>query len=117
MTSLGGVAPHTAQSGSLSTTDAAALLWPYPAWLASSMEAAQSRPRTPLTTSAHRRDLSNLASNVERWAGNPCEILDRSEQGLATMAANSERLLTGIRRDGRAVVGSLQTVPFPFEVA
>lgn len=63
------------------------------------------------------QDLSDLASHVARWAGNPCEILDRSQEGLATMAANGERLLTGIRRDGRAVVGSLQTIPFPSEVA
>jgi hypothetical protein len=33
------------------------------------------------------------------------------------MAANGEQLLTGIRRDGRALVGSLQMFPFPVEVA
>jgi predicted nucleotidyltransferase len=56
---------------------------------------------------AWQHDLTDLAS----------EILDRSEEGLATMAANGERLLMGIRRDGRAIVGSLQTVPVPAEVA
>ncbi|HEY8720772.1 nucleotidyltransferase domain-containing protein [Pengzhenrongella sp.] len=64
-----------------------------------------------------QHDLTDLASHVARWTGNPCEILDRSEHGLATMAANGELLLTGIRRDGRALVGSLQTVPVPVEVA
>ena len=66
---------------------------------------------------AWERDLTDLASHVARWSGNPCEILDRSEQGLAAMAANGERLRTAIRRDGRALVGSLQTVPVPVEVA
>jgi len=42
-----------------------------------------------------QQDLSDLSSHVVLWAGNPCEILDRSEEGLATMAANGERLLTG----------------------
>lgn len=66
---------------------------------------------------AWQDDLTDLASHVARWTGNPCEILDRSEQELAAMAANGERLLTGIRMDGRALVGSLQTVPVPVEVA
>ena len=61
--------------------------------------------------------LTDLASRVARWTGNPCEVLDRSEEELATMAADGERLLTEIRRDGRAVVGLLATVPRPVEVA
>jgi len=40
-----------------------------------------------------------------------------SARELAAMAANGEQLLTGIRRDGRALVGSLQMFPFPVEVA
>jgi len=76
------------------------------------------RPHPPLPLLSTRpADLTDLASHVARWSGNPCEILDRSEQGLAAMAANGERLLTGIRQDGRALVGSLQTVPVPVEVA
>ena len=66
---------------------------------------------------AWQRDVTDIASHVTRWTGNPCEILDRSEQELATMAANAERLLSGIHRDGRAVAGSLRTVPHPIEVA
>src|SRR5450830_1302295 len=61
--------------------------------------------------------LTDLASRVTRWTGNACEVLDRSEGELAGMAANGERLLTEIRRDGRAIVGSLATVPRPVEVA
>lgn len=61
--------------------------------------------------------LTDLVSRVARWTGNPCEVLDRSANDLATMAADGERLLTEIRRDGRAVVGSLTTVPSPVEVA
>lgn len=66
---------------------------------------------------AWQDDLTDLASQVVRWTGNSCEILDRSELELAVMAANGERLLTEIRLDGRALVGSLQTVPVPVEVA
>lgn len=62
-------------------------------------------------------DLTDLAARVARWTGNPCEVLDRSESELATMATHGERLLTEIRRDGRAIVGSLTTVPLPVEVA
>jgi len=62
-------------------------------------------------------DLTDLASRVTRWTGNPCEVLDRSENELATMATDGERLLAEIRRDGRAVVGPLTTVPLPVEVA
>ena len=61
--------------------------------------------------------LTDLASRVERWTGNPCEVLDRSGTELAAMAADGERLLTEIRRDGRAIVGSLATVPRPVDVA
>jgi Nucleotidyltransferase domain len=61
--------------------------------------------------------LTDLASRVGRWTGNPCEVLDRSEAELTTMAANGERLLTEIRRDGRAIVGSLTTIPLPVKVA
>lgn len=55
--------------------------------------------------------LTDLAAAVERWTGNACEILDRSPDDLATMAAQGERLLTEIRRDGRAVLGQLAVVP------
>ena len=61
--------------------------------------------------------VTDLASRVTRWTGNPCEVLDRSEGELAVMAADGERLLTEIRRDGRAVYGQLATVPRPVEVA
>jgi len=61
--------------------------------------------------------LTDLASRVARWTGNPCEVLDRSANELATLSADGERLLAEIRRDGRAVVGSLTTVPLPVEVA
>jgi len=44
-------------------------------------------------------------------------VLDRSESELAVMAADGERLLSEIRRDGRAVFGLLATVPRPVEVA
>jgi len=66
---------------------------------------------------AWENSVTDLASHVTRWTGNPCEVLDRSEGELAVMAANGERLLTEIRRDGRAVVGPLATVPRPVEVA
>ena len=61
--------------------------------------------------------VTDLASRLTRWTGKPCEVLDRSEGELAVMAADGERLLTEIRRDGRAVVGPLATVPRPVEVA
>ncbi|MGF1663468.1 MAG: nucleotidyltransferase domain-containing protein [Kineosporiaceae bacterium] len=62
---------------------------------------------------AWHRDLTDLASRVKRWSGNACEILDRSGDELRTMSADRERLLSEIRRDGRAVVGSVTLVPAP----
>jgi len=59
------------------------------------------------------RNLTDLASSVARWTGNPCEALDRSPKELGSMAAAGERVLGEIRRDGRAVVGSLALVPAP----
>ncbi len=47
------------------------------------------------------------------WTGNPSELLDRSHSELRTMAAAGERLLAKIRRDGRAVVGSMNLIPAP----
>jgi predicted nucleotidyltransferase len=67
--------------------------------------------------SAWQEDVTDLAARVGIWTGNPCEVLDRSEDELVTMATHGERLLTEIRRDGRAIVGSLTTVPLPAEVA
>lgn len=58
-------------------------------------------------------DLTRLASTVARRTGNPCEILDRSSAELLEMARTGESLLAEIRRDGRAVVGSLTVVPAP----
>ena len=58
-------------------------------------------------------DVTDLAARVTRWTGNPCEILDRSPEDLAAMAAADERLLSEIRRDGRALTGSLALVPAP----
>ena len=58
-------------------------------------------------------NVTDLAARVTRWTGNPCEILDRSRDELRAMAAAGERLLSEIRRDGRAVVGSISLVPAP----
>ena len=63
--------------------------------------------------SSWHRDLTDLATRVRRWTGNPCEVLDRSAGQLRTMATDGERLLTEIRRDGRALVGSIGLVPAP----
>lgn len=60
-----------------------------------------------------QRDVTALGLAVPRWTGNPCEILDRSGEELRTMAAAGERLLSEIRRDGRAIVGSISLVPAP----
>lgn len=57
------------------------------------------------------RDLTEFAAQVTRWTGNPCEILDRSAVDLRSMATAGERLLTEIRRDGRAVVGTISVLP------
>jgi predicted nucleotidyltransferase len=59
------------------------------------------------------RDLTEFAAQVMRWTGNPCEVLDRSADELRSMVAVGERLLAEIRRDGRAVVGSVSLVPAP----
>lgn len=61
------------------------------------------------------RDVTDLAAHVTRCTGNPCEVLDRSPEELRSMAAAGERLLGEIRRDGRAVVGSLALLPAPEE--
>jgi len=58
-------------------------------------------------------NVTDLAARVTRWTGNPCEIVDRSRDELQAMAAAGERLLSEIRRDGRAVVGSIALVPAP----
>lgn len=60
-----------------------------------------------------QRNLTALGSAIPRWTGNPCEILDRSRDELLAMAAAGERLLSEIRRDGRAIVGSISLVPAP----
>jgi hypothetical protein len=60
-----------------------------------------------------QRNLTALGLAVPRWTGNPCEILDRSSDELRSMAAAGERLLAEIRRDGRAIVGSMSLVPAP----
>lgn len=60
-----------------------------------------------------QRDLTALGFAIPRWTGNPCEILDRSHGELLAMAAAGERLLSEIRRDGRAVVGAMSLVPAP----
>ena len=60
-----------------------------------------------------QRDLTALGFAVPRWTGNPCEILDRSREELRAMASAGERLLSEIRRDGRAIVGSISLVPAP----
>lgn len=57
--------------------------------------------------------VTDLAARVSRWAGNPCEILDRSGDELRAMAAAGERLVGEIRRDGRAIVGSMPFLPAP----
>ena len=65
VTGAGGAAPPPrAQAGSLSKMNKTALLWPNITWVMRNIDADQSRPRTPLTISAHRRDLSNLASTI-----------------------------------------------------
>lgn len=58
-------------------------------------------------------NLTALASCVTRWTGNPCETIDRSGEELQSMAEVGERLLGEIRRDGRALVGSISLVPAP----
>jgi DNA-binding transcriptional ArsR family regulator len=58
-----------------------------------------------------QRNLTALGRAVPRWTGNPCEILDRSREELQVMAAAGERLLSEIRRDGRAIVGSMTPIP------
>lgn len=62
-----------------------------------------------------QRGVTALGRAVPRWTGNDCEILDRSPAQLLAMANAGERLLAEIRRDGRAVVGSLAVVPAPRE--
>ena len=56
-------------------------------------------------------NVTDLAASVTRWCGNPCEILDRSGEELQVMAAAGEPLLSAIRRDGRAIVGSMTPIP------
>ncbi|MCG2797640.1 MAG: nucleotidyltransferase domain-containing protein [Cellulomonas sp.] len=60
-----------------------------------------------------QRNVTALGFAIRRWTGNPCEILDRSSDELRAMAAAGERILSEIRRDGRAVVGSMSLVPAP----
>lgn len=60
-----------------------------------------------------QQNLTDLAAQVTRWTGNPCELLDRSTDELVSMAAAGERLLAEIRRDGRALVGSISLIPAP----
>lgn len=71
----------------------------------------------PATVDEDDRDwqqgVTALGFAVPRWTGNDCDILDRSPDQLRAMADAGERLLAEIRRDGRAVVGSLAAVPTP----
>jgi hypothetical protein len=60
-----------------------------------------------------QESVTDLAAWVARWTGNPCEVLDRSADELNVMAATGERVLAEIRRDGRALVGSISMVPAP----
>lgn len=60
-----------------------------------------------------QRNLNALEFAVPRWTGNACEILDGPCEELRAMAAAGERLLAEVRRDGRAIVGSISLVPAP----
>lgn len=60
-----------------------------------------------------QESLTDLAARVTAWTGNPCDVLDRSADELHAMAASGEPLLAEIRRDGRALVGSISLVPAP----
>lgn len=60
-----------------------------------------------------QQGVTALGFAVPRWTGNDCDILDCSPDQLRAMADAGERLLAEIRRDGRAVVGSLASVPTP----
>lgn len=54
-----------------------------------------------------------FANAVVSWTGNEVELLDRSHDELAAMAAAGESLLANIRQDGRFLIGSRSMVPPP----
>ncbi|UJP40592.1 nucleotidyltransferase domain-containing protein [Cellulomonas palmilytica] len=57
--------------------------------------------------------LNAFAHAVVSWTGNDVELLDRSHDELAEMAATGELLLDDIRRDGRFLIGARSMVPAP----
>lgn len=54
-----------------------------------------------------------LATAIDRWTGNPPEILEYTHGELAAMAAAGEPLLGHIRRDGLFILGARFLVPAP----
>lgn len=60
-----------------------------------------------------RHDVLTLADQVQRWSGNPCEVLERSVGQLAQMAADGEALIGDLRRDGVVVLGDRSVLPRP----
>lgn len=60
-----------------------------------------------------QHDVLTLADQVQRWSGNPCEVLERSVGQLAQMAADGEALIGALRRDGVVLVGDRSVLPRP----
>lgn len=52
------------------------------------------------------RQLEELAEAVGRWSGNPCELLEYSEQELAALVSADESLIANLRSDAVAVAGT-----------
>jgi predicted nucleotidyltransferase len=62
---------------------------------------------------AWQEDLVAFAGQVQRWSGNPCEVLERSAQQLADMADDGEVLIGDLRRDGVFLAGDRSVLPRP----
>ena len=51
-------------------------------------------------------DVPDLADAVRRWCGNPAQVLEYSEREVRERSAGRDRLLAGIRREGRTLFGT-----------
>lgn len=64
------------------------------------------RPDHLTDDDAWQQQVDNLANQVRRWSGNPCEPLVLTETDLQAAAQRDERLVDELRRDSIHLIGA-----------
>jgi predicted nucleotidyltransferase len=77
------------------------------AGLASDIDLLVVRPDTVAAVDlAWERQIEELTESVQRWTGNPCQILEYGESELAALVSAGDSLVDNLRTDGIAVAGA-----------